>query len=779
MSSRTRKAFLLMLTAPIAAAAVAPATAHATATVKLATDSNGNKTLVYSAPDDERNDVRVSASANVLVIREQTSPRPRIEPGTGCDAQGPFGAVCDKKSVTRIRLLLGPGDDAGTVAPAIRFFGNAPSVDESGFIPATLDGGNGSNTLVGGSGDDSLRVGPRTERDRLDGGDGNDSLNGGLDSDVLKGGNDNDTLVGGEGNDFLFGEADDDRLRGGPDRFAGGDSSDTLDGGEGVDTADYGGTRVSNVVTLDGLRNDGRDANLDENSEEDDLVDAVENVIGGEGLDRLEGDANPNHLIGGPNRDRLSGGEENDTLDGGLGSDTFDGNGGTDIVTYADRNEPLRLSNNGATDDGATTAGVPERDSISPDVENMRGGKGPDVIVGNGDSNGLEGSGGNDTLDGAGGDDDLEGGKEDDRLLAGPGADAMDGGPGSRDAVDYSARSTSVKASIGNIPGASPQLNLDGEDANSDGLSEEGDAIGSDIEVLTGGNAKDTLRAAQAGEGTAGATLFGGPENDTLIGDVRNDTLLGGAGADDLRGGSGLDAASYSDITSRVVVSLDNIRNDGIDANNDGLAEENDSVGQGGDIERLFGGAGNDILTGNSGPNLLVGGLGQDRLRGLAGADTLNANDGVRDLELSCGDDFDRADGDLLDIEPPAIATGCESGSAAPKGKPAPVFLSKRSVRASDNGEAEMGVSCFRTRRGGCEGRLTLETIADRPLELGSSRYDRKAGEKENLRVDLSKAGRALLKLHGDVLVKATATQRGSDGRPRTAFTTLHLLRPN
>ena len=236
-----------------------------------------------------------------------------------------------------------------------------------------------------------------------------------------------------------------------------------------------------------------------------------------------------------------------------------------------------------------------------------------------------------------------------------------------------------------------------------------------------------------------------------------------------------------------VVVTLDNGGNDGTDANNDGFGEEQDSVGFDGDVEGIEGGSGDDTLTGNGSRNTLTGGLGRDRLRGLAGDDVLRANDGVQDLEIACGADFDTA---MIDSQDGAFPADCEGGSNTPKDKPAPVLLSKRSVSVRDGGSVLLRVRCPSKARGGrCEGTLKLVTTeafsagallsASGQLEIGSSRYDLKAGDEDKVRVDISKRGRALVKERKDLLVEATATEtrRDSRGRQRSTFTTLHLLR--
>ena len=737
-----------MVLGALVAAAVAPAAAQATATAKLTTNPDGGKTLVYSAPDSERNDIRVDLFNGALRVEEsssttinQTQP---VAPGPGCFRIRGNVVSCPKTDVTAITLNLGLKDDKATNAVA----GLAVSTE--------INGSGGSDTLTGGG-----------RGDTLDGGSG---------SDTLDGGDSKDTLRGGTG-------------------------ADTLTGGDGVDVADYGATSTRNVVRLDGARNDGADLNRDFSSsaaEEGDLVDnTIEQVIGGSGPDALIGSDRSDNLRGMGGDDFLSAEGNSDRLDGGLGSDFIAGGSGQDAAANANRTERLLLSNDSRANDGADANGdgvADEGDNIGGDVENIIGGGGPDLIVGNDERNVVDGQDGDDTLDGAGGDDDMEGDQGNDTYLAGPGADEIDEGLGSgtRDTVDYSTRTTPLRVSIGDGPASLGDRNRDGEDLNRDGFPEERDDVQRGIDIVKGGSARDILTATEAdNRAGGGATLFGGGDADFLIGDIRNDTLLGGAGADDLRGGSGIDSVSYSDQTTPVVVTLDDVRNDGIDANGDGIADENDSVGQAGDVERVFGGSGGDVLTGNDGSNLLNGGPGQDRLRALGGADTVNSNDGVADLEISCGADidtvmFDSADSQLFDGFPP----DCEGGSGSPKGVASPILLSKRSVTMPDSGIVLIGALCPSKARGGrCKGRIEIDSVpasgagalasVDRSFELGSSRYELKAGERGKLPVDLSRAGRALVKLRKDVTVEATATSDFIDarGRRRIAFTTLRILR--
>ncbi|MFO1173425.1 MAG: cadherin-like domain-containing protein [Hyphomicrobiaceae bacterium] len=83
---------------------------------------------------------------------------------------------------------------------------------------------------------------------------GNDSLYGNGGNDTLKGGSGNDKLLGGAGNDKLFGEAGNDVLKGdaGNDSLSGGAGADSLDGGAGTDTAVFSTSWAAATVTQSG-----------------------------------------------------------------------------------------------------------------------------------------------------------------------------------------------------------------------------------------------------------------------------------------------------------------------------------------------------------------------------------------------------------------------------------------------------------------------------------------------------------------------------------------------
>ncbi|MEI6799598.1 MAG: FG-GAP-like repeat-containing protein, partial [Pseudomonadota bacterium] len=213
----------------------------------------------------------------------------------------------------------------------------------------TISGDAGNEELLGDNGSDSLSGG--AGNDTLEGGSGNDVLAGGTGSDVLIGGigddeasyamssigvavnlltgtgvggdAQGDTLTGIEGvvgsgqNDSLIGGTGNDSLDGGSgnDVIGGGAGDDSLQGGTGVDTADYSSAQASIVVDLSigTVTGNGNDS-----------LSGIENVVGGQSNDQMNGSSGDN---------LLDGGAGNDTLAGGAGNDTYVVDSANDVVT--------------------------------------------------------------------------------------------------------------------------------------------------------------------------------------------------------------------------------------------------------------------------------------------------------------------------------------------------------------------------------------------------------------------------------------------------------------
>ena len=92
-------------------------------------------------------------------------------------------------------------------------------------------------------------------------------------------------------------------------------------------------------------------------------------VQGGDGNDTI---------TGGQGNDTLSGNNNDDTLDGGAGNDLMAGQSGFDQVNYSSRTGALRISLDGAANDGEV--GIGEADNVQ--VEEVLGGAGNDTFTG-------------------------------------------------------------------------------------------------------------------------------------------------------------------------------------------------------------------------------------------------------------------------------------------------------------------------------------------------------------------------------------------------------------
>lgn len=213
-------------------------------------------------------------------------------------------------------------------------------------------------------------------------------------------GNDTVTLLPGSNifGDILLG-AGDDQLN-----AAGIDGDLDVDAGDGND-----------IVTT------GSGDDLVKGGAGDDIID------GGEGDDALQGGDGNDRLLGGIGDDILIGGAGNDLLVGGEGNDTIVGGDGVDTADYSADTEGVTVN----LQSGEATGDDTGRDTLSG-IENVIGGAGDDVLIGNAQVNVLTGGAGNDRIVvGAG--DTANGGEGDDTIEVTAGATAavtVDGGEG-------------------------------------------------------------------------------------------------------------------------------------------------------------------------------------------------------------------------------------------------------------------------------------------------------------------------------------------------------------
>jgi Ca2+-binding RTX toxin-like protein len=420
-------------------------------------------------------------------------------------------------------------------------------------------------------------------------------------------------LDGGDGNDVITGSAGADLIRGGAGNDVidtGGGIDDTVDGGDGTDTITYASRPATDGVVVD-LRRGIEHASEANGSSVAHLLN-FESIVGGNGDDVL---------TGGPGNDTIAGGPGNDMLDGGGGADTISGGPGLDTVDYSSRSNAVTVSLDGVANDGEAGEG----DNVMGDVENITGGSGDDVLIGNEQDNVLNGGPGNDTLDG------------------GLGADRMIGGPGN-DTVTYADRTASVSVNM--------------LDPGNDGEAGEGD-LSTGVENFIGGAGNDTM----IGDDQAN-TLDGGPGNDVLIGNGGNDVLIGGPGNDRLTGGDGNDTLRGGE--------GDDVMRGG--AGNDYLdGGPGDDVLDGGPgADTMSGGGGSDIVdyssrtsnvavtlsgvrgSGEAGENDLLAGVSSAKLG--SGNDYVDARDGAAG-EISCGPGVDVVLSDSID----AVSPDCET----------------------------------------------------------------------------------------------------------------------
>jgi Ca2+-binding RTX toxin-like protein len=175
-------------------------------------------------------------------------------------------------------------------------------------------------------------------------------------------------------------------------------------------------------------------------------------------------------------------------------------------------------------------------------------------------------------------------------------------------------------------------------------------------DTITAGNGADYLF------GDAGHDrLYGGYGYDYLSGSTGDDELRGDGGRDSIWGGDGNDSifGGYPDYllyTTYVIDENDELHGgNGNDVINGELGndliygEGGDDILLGGDIlfgsevDRIYGGEGNDILYGSNATDYMYGGNGNDYLYGLSGNDFLYGEGGVDRLYGNDGND--RLDG--------------------------------------------------------------------------------------------------------------------------------------
>ena len=453
-------------------------------------------------------------------------------------------------------------------------------------LQVVLAGGYDQLRLLGSTAANNWRLGTTgLNYNSLNDNDGDDVVWSGVDFGAAQGlaGNDVISADGGDGTGAPLSKSI---------QLFGGLGNDTLTGGAGGDTihADhddpYSSPTTGGTDTVHGGQ--GGDT-----------------ISGGPAADTLNGGDDSDYMCGGLGNDAVNGGSASDTFEtvysGGCdqssvdGGDTYTGGSGRDRISYYERQQNIHVSLDNVANDGADTTSpangtADELDNVRADVEDVDGGEGNDVL--NANTPAANAAVTANQLRGYDGLDKLYGGVNDDYLDGGDAADVLDGG----------AENDMLWAGDGN-------------------------------DSLKGGDGNDTLDASTG--------------KDTISGDAGNDYLPQDNAVDNgdvISGGTGQDNVSYSGRVQLMRISLDNVANDGADADISGTAEEVDNVKA--DVEEIRTGSGNDVINADTPAanaagldNDIDGGQGNDTIRGGTGEDTLYGWDGADTLVGGLGED--------------------------------------------------------------------------------------------------------------------------------------------
>ncbi|HEX8622331.1 MAG TPA: calcium-binding protein [Allosphingosinicella sp.] len=257
------------------------------------------------------------------------------------------------------------------------------------------------------------------------------------------------------------------------------------------------------------------------------------------------------------------------------------------------------------------------------------------IINGTGADDTLNGTSSSDTINGLGGNDTLYGNGGNDTLDGGTGADTMYGGIGSDTyIVDDVGDVVSENSGEGNNDLVRTSLAAYALTANVEELR----YTGSSNFTGTGNDLNNYIYGAGGSD-----TLSGGDGYDTLTGNGGDDFLYGGTGGDVLSGGTGADYMEGN--TDNDVYVVDNVGDTVVELSGEGTDQVYTTLGSytlGSDVENLNYNAfsGNFAGTGNMAGNIIFGGNGNDSLSGLGGNDELRGQNGSDLLDGGAGNDL-------------------------------------------------------------------------------------------------------------------------------------------
>lgn len=448
--------------------------------------------------------------------------------------------------------------------------GSGDDVVHVGFTSTEIHTGAGNDTIIastakgsydGGGGNDTVDYSRVNKALIVDLSKGTTSIEGSIvhtltSIETIIGSDYADTLIAGSGNATLQGGA-------GDDLFIGGSGNSTFDGGTGVNRVDYSQSDDTRGVVVS-LERGSSDAGRNGYGGTDAYV-SIQELIGSNFNDWLQGDANNNLILAGAGDDIVA---------GSGGSDVLDGGAGTNVLDYSSFNQAVVIDLlNGTVD---KTGGG--RDQILNFTE-AHGGAGDDTLIA---KSGVT----------------LHGGSGNDVLIGSAGSSTLDGGDGI-DTVDYTNLPQSVYVDL--KTGFSTGLTAAYVNGRLTFTAVDNTVLGRD-QLL---NIENVI-----GSFNAGINYLVGTDGDNhFIGGKNVNYMLGNDGNDRLDGSNGtLDYAMYTTATQGIVATLD--------------AGGNGTVVHGAYTDTLIGMEGvwgsryNDTLTATSGRTYLYGGAGNDTISG-------------------------------------------------------------------------------------------------------------------------------------------------------------------
>jgi Ca2+-binding RTX toxin-like protein len=487
-------------------------------------------------------------------------------------------------------LTTGSGNDIITG-------GRYEDVINTGDGDDTIDAGLGHNVVNAGDGDDLLIIDYSSLTTAMTHTENYYNYNGiaGYSNSGYNGSNVNDYLdftgverfnitgtaygeyiYGGENKDILKGGGGDDIIS------TGGGGNDIVDGGIGIDKIDINLSSSNTALAINITSTNFTAGGV-----------TVTNV---EAFDTLTTGSGNDTITGGIYDDKIVSGNGNDTINAGLGQNTVTAGVGNDllIIDYSSLNSAIldyALYDNPTGYEGKISSGTNFVDFSG--VERFN-------ITGNSDDDTIKGGKSIDILRGNAGNDDLTGGNGNDTYLIDADVDfGLDTiteivADGDTDIIDFSSSTAAIKIDLGNTTvqtvAANVQLLIPT-------LAVEGVIGGNGSDNITGGIGSQKL------SGGNGYDVYAIDADIHTGTDTINETATGGIDTIDLRTTTkavtvNLSVASTQTVATGVQLVIPVIA-----------------------VENVYGGAGNDNLTGNALANTLYGGGGNDTLKGSTGSD--------------------------------------------------------------------------------------------------------------------------------------------------------------